>query len=109
MAKITLFWSDKSPADSRPFVRFVQGMMNRLIVGHWRHNSPDRRKRYLSRLKAELAEYKRTGNAEHLYNIANYALLESIAPEHGKFHYDDKVESVTMKGFGDLKTVREGD
>lgn len=53
--------------------------------------------RYMTRLGLELQAYRRTGNTEHLYNIANYAHLEAYAPENGKFHYDDKAESVTRE------------
>ena len=43
--------------------------------------------------------YQKSGNREHLLNIANYAWLESLMPENSKFHWDDKVESVTRKDY----------
>lgn len=48
-------------------------------------------------MSLELKAYKKTGNEEHLLNIANYCHLESFAPENKKFHYDNTVDSVTRK------------
>lgn len=51
----------------------------------------------MSRLAKELAAYKKTGNMEQLINIANYAILEAMAPENPRFHFDAGVDSVTRK------------
>jgi hypothetical protein len=80
---------------SRQFAHFAQRMANRLVVGTIRYDLPDRRKRYLTRLELEVKAYKRTGNAEHLYNAANYCVLESVAPQHPRFHHDGSAPSVT--------------
>jgi hypothetical protein len=56
---------------------------------------------YLSRLEKELKVYKRTGNYEHLINVAVYVILERIAPEHPKHHYDPYSDSITRKEFGE--------
>jgi hypothetical protein len=56
---------------------------------------------------AEAQAYKRTGNSEHLINIANYAWLESVAPEHSKNNFDPYVPSATRHRFGGER--REGD
>lgn len=74
---------------------FVSQMRYRLHIGQHRYGSADRRQLYWKRLLLETAAFKRTGNAEHLYNIANYCLLESLTPSHPKYHVDSKVESVT--------------
>ncbi len=76
---------------------FVQKMANRILQGYTRYGGPDKSQKYMTRLRLELRAYKKTGNMEHLYNIANYAHLESIAPENKKFHYDDKADSVTRR------------
>ncbi len=56
----------------------------------------------MTRLGLELRAYRRSGNREHLLNIANYAYLESQAPENRNFHWDNRAESVT-RGHAGLK------
>lgn len=70
-------------------------MANRILQGHARYGLPDKKAKYLTRLGLELAAYKKTGNAEHLFNVANYAVLEAEAPEHPKFHFDPLAISAT--------------
>jgi hypothetical protein len=82
----------------RPFFTFLQLTANRIAVGHLRYGPPNRRKKYMTRLKLELEAYENTGNMEHLLNISNYAFLESEAPQNHKFHFDPNVDSVTRKG-----------
>jgi|SRR5579863_4391619 len=85
------------------FKDFLQKMTNRLAVGSVRYGPPDSRKQYLSRLKAEVKAYSKSGNAEQLFNIAVYAFLESYAPENKKAHFDPTVGSVTRSKFGGAK------
>lgn len=82
-------------------------MANRLAVGEFRYGSPNRRQKYMSRLEKELEAYKESGNREQLINIANYAILESIAPEHPQAHFDNTVASATRHRFGGAR--HEGD
>ena len=77
------------------FRSITQGMLDRLIIGELRYGPPRKRQKYMTRLLKEAEGYKRIGNAEQLLNIANYCILEWIAPEHPKHHFDPKVESVT--------------
>ncbi len=79
------------------FKVFAQSLLNRLYVGELRYGMANKRKKYLSRLKKEVQEYSKTGNAEQLINIANYAILEWIAPEHPKHHFNPAAKSVTRK------------
>jgi len=95
MAELKLWASDKVNLDYESFRHFAQMMVNRVIVGDLRYGKPVAEKRYLTRLKAELKRYGKTGNQEHLVNIANYCWLEKNWPEHKKAHHDDKVGSVT--------------
>lgn len=74
---------------------FAQKMANRLIQGQVRYGKPRVEANYLTRLTREVVAYRHTGNAEHLINVANYAWLETQAPEHAKFHFDSSVGSVT--------------
>jgi radical SAM superfamily enzyme with C-terminal helix-hairpin-helix motif len=97
-----IFISDKVGLDPRTvkaFVEFVQGMANRIGVGHCRYGHPAKSKRFMSRLGEEFKEYKKRGNAEQLRNVALYAALESMAPENKKFHFDNTVGSVTRGKF----------
>lgn len=105
---ITIKWSARMPAvRSNQISLFFQRMANRITVGEWRYDAPNARKRYLSRMKAELDKYEETGNTEHLINIANYAFLESVCPEHPQAHFNNKVGSATRHRFGGER--REGD
>lgn len=97
---ITIPDSMKLPTRTvRDFLSFLRRMGMRIAVGHIRYGEPDRRKRYMYRMKKELAAYKKSGNLEHLYNLANYAFLESVEPEHMAHHFDGTVESATRKQF----------
>lgn len=102
--KIELFWSPKL-ATSLPskFRIFAQGMANRLMAGDARYGAPKASQMYFSRLKEEVKAYNRSGNIEHLRNIANYAFLESMCPEHSKSHDNAAAESATRKKFGGTK------
>ena len=46
-------------------------------------------------LVTEVKAYRKSGNVEHLYNAANYCVLESLAPEHKNFHFNEYEESAT--------------
>lgn len=74
---------------------FLQKMVNRLIQGFVRYGASTKEQKYMTRMYLEMKAYKRTGNQEHLFNIANYCILESMAPENKKFHFDGSVDSVT--------------
>ena len=95
MPEIKLKWSSKVKRDSKSIQLFMQQMANRLIIGEIRYGSPKKEQNYMTRLIMEVKAYKRTGNREHLLNIANYCWLESEAPENKKHHFDNLVDSVT--------------
>ena len=76
-------------------IRFMQAMISRLAQGHYRYGVPNRREKYLTKIKLEIEAYEKQGNIEHLFNAANYCLLETIAPEHKKSHADPYAPSVT--------------
>ena len=79
---------------------FLQACTNRRVLGEYRYGLPKKRQKYMSRLARELQAYKKTGNAEQLFNIAVYAFLESCQPENKKIHWDNTVDSVTRGEFG---------
>jgi len=51
------------------FKDFLQKMANRRAVGACRYGDMSKAGKYFSRLEIEVKAYKKTGNAEHLYNI----------------------------------------
>lgn len=80
----------------RQFCAFLQKMANRIGFGWAQYkNLRKEETKYLTRLRKEVQAYVKTGNAEHLYNIANYAYLETLIPQHRNFHFDNRVDSVT--------------
>lgn len=93
---IQLKWSNTAPLVPH-LSQFLQGMLDRLVVGHFRYGPPNPEKEYAGRATKELKAYARTGNKEHLRNAANYCLLEFAAPSHPS-PYDSKVvRSATRK------------
>lgn len=93
-----IYWSKKLKLlNEKSFLDFVQKMANRIMQGYCRYGNPSKDKKYFTRLLLEAKEYKKTGNAEHLINIANYAHLECFAPENKEFHFDNTVDSATRK------------
>lgn len=98
---MTLWWSENSRdgGKARAFHKFVQQMANRMMVGSFVYDRgrPDRAKQYMSRIEAELRAYKRTGNHEHLINISNYSVLESLSPENPLYHHDAEARSAVAK------------
>lgn len=76
---------------------FLQLILNRAAVGNVRYGPANRRQKYMSKLGKEFKEYKKSGNAEQLVNIAVYAFLEFYAPENKKLHFDNTAKSVTRE------------
>ena len=91
--------SDKLRHDWDKFIEFAQQQANRLGFGYPRYEAatrgPSKENKYMTRMELEVRAYRRTGNREHLLNAANYAWLESRAPENKKHHWNDKVDSAT--------------
>ena len=101
---LPIFWTGKglyheATTKALAFGVFAQEQANRLCFGGYRYDKgrPVKAARYMTRMLLEVAAYVSTGNKEHLRNIANYAFLESEAPEHGNFHDDTKAASATRR------------
>lgn len=93
-----VFWSEDfrvSKKEKDEFRSFLNAISKRILQGRARYGKPEARKKYHTRLKMEVKAYSKTGNIEHLYNIANYCFLESIEPEHPKSGLNAFVNSVT--------------
>lgn len=80
--------------------KFLQSVAAHYIQGNLRYGPPHAGRMYFSRLQKEAAAYGKTGNAEHLLNVAVYCLLEMIAPQHPRHHHNGLVDSVTRKEYG---------
>ena len=61
---------------------FMQGMINRLIVGLYRYeiNQKPSTRNYLDRAKKSLKKYEKTKNKEFLMDAANYCMREFDHP-----------------------------
>lgn len=95
--ELSIYWSDKLGAPHKKFQAFVQEMANRINFGHARHGFPNPEADYWHCMEREVEAYHRTGNKEHLYNIANFCELECRVPSHPKHHYK---EAKSVNGMG---------
>jgi len=72
-------------------VAFERHMRNRLIMGGIRYGlfcDPDKwRSDFLAGMAKKMKSYRQTGNTEHLVDVANYALLEFVRPQHPGAHW----------------------
>lgn len=69
--------------------KFLQLMINRLIVGYYRYEisrKPTTRN-YLLRARKSLQRYEKTGNQEFLMDAANYCMREFDFPSIPGAHY----------------------
>lgn len=100
--KIETWWSDriKAPEQLKMLIAMFQDMANHALQGVNRYGPPDRKQKYMTRIGLELAAYRKTGSHRHLVNIANYAALEAVAPENGRFHRGDEGASATRGKLG---------
>ena len=59
-------------------------------------------------LEKRLAAYKQTGNCEFLADVANFAMVEFMCPQHEKAHYraTDSNESPGIHGMGENEIKR---
>jgi hypothetical protein len=70
---------------------FESLMRHRLLMGAFRYGTFDEQKHARRNnpegIERHLREYLETGNAEHLVDIANLALVEFVRPSHKNFHF----------------------
>ena len=88
--KIEFEWSNR--VSPNQFCReFIQRMLNRVIVGYYRHGdmgtANTRGKDVPGMLEARWKKYKGTGNTELLIDVANLAMSEFMNPSHPKAHF----------------------
>lgn len=83
---------------------FVQKMKNRIIVSHhkygWVKDTYPELADAIAYLEERLALFKRTGNTEHLVDVANFAMIEFMYPRHPNAHFKgtDSDESPGLVG-----------
>jgi hypothetical protein len=73
---------------------FDQLRKNRMVVSFHKYGpvSENYREKLISaiyNLEKRLQLYKETGNIEYLCDIANFAMIEFMYPQHGKAHFND--------------------
>lgn len=98
--KLEIWVSDKIGCDRlKEFERFLQDMASCRDQGYCRYGKVNRNKEYMDRLSDELRAYRKRsgGNRAQLLNLAVYAFLESIEPQHKGFHYDPEAKTVNRK------------
>jgi hypothetical protein len=71
--------------------RFEQLMRNRLVMGAFRYGTfaeqGQTRHANVPSIQQHLEAYQESGNAEHLVDIANLALVEFTLPSHPQSHF----------------------
>lgn len=82
-------WSEGVPEDQIDR-SFIQGMLDRMLVGFHkyghmrrRHDRPDN----LKNVEARVKQYKKTGNTEWLMDAANFLMMEFAVPSHANAHF----------------------
>lgn len=71
---------------------FIRKMKNRIVVSHYKygwmeHTYPELADAIAS-LEERLSLYKKTGNKEHLVDVANFAMIEYMFPRHPDAHFE---------------------
>ena len=67
--------------------------MNRMVHAFFKHGPVVTNNEHglidsVKSLEAWLAMYKRTGNTEYLVDVANFAMVEFMQPQHPQAHFD---------------------
>lgn len=81
---------------------------NRMIVSFYKYgpikeNYGHQLVNAIKNLEKRLELYKETGNTEYLADIANFAMIEYMYPQHPKAHFNPESESPGLGG----KTYRD--
>ena len=84
---------------------FVQKMKNRMVAGFYKYGPVKLNPASGADLADRLELYMKTGNTEWLVDVANFAMIEFMHPQHEKAHFraTDSEESPGVRG----TTVRE--
>jgi hypothetical protein len=84
---------------------FVEKMKQRMVTSYFKYgpvaeNYGKSRVDAIASLKKRLAKYEATGNTEWLVDVANFAMIEFMYPQHRKAHFrpTDSTESPGLEG-----------
>lgn len=104
-----------SPAvpDTEVSREFLQGMADRMGVSYCKYgalaDAYPHRVDAIQSLKVRLDKYERTGNAEWLMDVANFAMIEFLRPKHPDAHYraTDSRESPGRVWNGEVNPIQD--
>jgi hypothetical protein len=73
--------------------KFDELRQNRMVVSHYKYgyikeNAVKNFVKYIPTLEKRLQAYKDTGNTEFLTDVANFAMIEFMYPQHPKAHFE---------------------
>ena len=84
--------------DDHASVEFLTLMMNRLVLGYFRYGPRKVRGRRptqnIKEIRRRITLYEKTGNQEHLVDVANFALVEFMKPCHENAHFGSQDDGV---------------
>lgn len=98
--------------------KFDEIRKNMMVVSYYKYGAvKDNYKIYktidaIKSLKKRLDKYKETGNTEFLADIANFAMIEYMYPQHPDAHYngtDDGACEIEGFGINEIKKINSGD
>lgn len=82
---------------------FIQKMRNRMVTSFYKYGPVEQnagRTDEIESLKDRVGLYEKTGNTEWLIDVANFAMIEFMFPQHKKAHFraTDSRESPGVRG-----------
>jgi len=92
---------------------FVQKMRNRIVTSHykygWMEDTYPELADAIASLEERLELFKKTGNTEHLVDVANFAMIEFMFPRHPNAHFvgTDSDKSPGLVGISYKQMVEE--
>jgi hypothetical protein len=96
--------------------KFDELRKNRMVVSYHKYgplseNYGEKLVSAVDNLVKRLELYKETGNTEYLCDVANFAMIEFMFPQHPKAHFNNLSESPGLGGmtYRDLENYSEGD
>lgn len=83
--------------------KFDELRKNRMVVSYHKYgpvkeNYGSRLISALNNMEKRIEMYKNTGNTEYLSDIANFAMIEYMYPQHKEAHFNDLSESPGLLG-----------
>jgi hypothetical protein len=80
--------------------RFEKLRTNRMVMGYFRYGEMFGNKKKYDNVGSaikRLEEYQKTGNAEHLIDVANLCMIEFSQENHKRFHFDSQDDKIHTK------------